>query len=81
VGVESRYFGGDVSVAGLLTGEDLLAARARVRGSFVIIPGSMLKSGEEVMLDGLGLSDVRREFGLPVHALDLQSLARMLSPS
>jgi putative radical SAM enzyme (TIGR03279 family) len=79
--IENRYFGGDVSVAGLLTGGDLLAARERVRGDFVIIPGSMLKSGEEVMLDGLTLEDVRKQFGLPVQALDFQSFARLLSAS
>jgi putative radical SAM enzyme (TIGR03279 family) len=81
VGVENRYFGGDVSVAGLLTGEDLLAARELLRGSFLIIPSSMLKSGEEVMLDGLTLTDVREQLGLPVHALDLRSLARMIFSS
>jgi NifB/MoaA-like Fe-S oxidoreductase len=81
VAVENNYFGGDVSVAGLLTGTDLLAARDRVRGSFVIIPGSMLKSGEEVMLDGLTLEEVRSRFGLPVRALDFQSFARFLSSS
>ncbi len=79
VGIENRYFGGDVSVAGLLTGEDILAARDQVRGSFVIIPGSMLKSGEEVMLDGQTLADVRRQFGLPIHALDFRSFANMLA--
>jgi len=65
-------------VAGLLTGGDLLAARDRVRGDFVIIPASMLKSGEEVMLDGMTLTQVRSEFGLPVKALDFQAFAEML---
>jgi NifB/MoaA-like Fe-S oxidoreductase len=77
--VPNTYFGGDVSVAGLLTGEDLLAARRHVRGSFVIIPGSMLKSGEEIMLDGQTLTDVRRKFELPVQAMDFQSFSRLLS--
>ncbi|HEX8142105.1 MAG TPA: DUF512 domain-containing protein [Pyrinomonadaceae bacterium] len=81
VAVENGYFGGDVSVAGLLTGEDLLAAREKVRGSFVIIPGSMLKSGEEVMLDGLTLGEVRGQLGLPVEALDFRSFARFLLSS
>jgi NifB/MoaA-like Fe-S oxidoreductase len=41
----------------------------------------MLKSGEEVMLDGMTLGDVRRQFGLPVQALDFQAFARLLSRS
>src|SRR5215813_3881225 len=36
--VVNDYFGGDVSVAGLLTGGDFLAAREQVHGDFVIIP-------------------------------------------
>jgi putative radical SAM enzyme (TIGR03279 family) len=81
LGVENRYFGGDVSVAGLLTGGDLLAARDQMRGDFVIIPASMIKSGEEVMLDGMTLSEVQRRLALPVQALDFQSFARLLLTS
>ena len=40
VGVENRYFGGDVSVAGLLTGECYTAARDSLRGKFIVIPAS-----------------------------------------
>jgi putative radical SAM enzyme (TIGR03279 family) len=76
VGVENRYFGGDVSVAGLLTAECYLAARASVRGKFVIIPASSLKSGEEVMLDGTTLDEFERQIGLPVRALDFASFAQ-----
>jgi putative radical SAM enzyme (TIGR03279 family) len=79
VGVENKYFGGDVSVAGLLTGECFLAARDRVRGQFVIIPGSSLKSGEAVMLDGMTLDEFKHKLGLPVHPLDFSSFARMIS--
>ncbi|HEX8097915.1 MAG TPA: DUF512 domain-containing protein [Pyrinomonadaceae bacterium] len=77
--VESLYFGGDVSVAGLLTGGDYLAARDRVRGSFLVIPASSLKSGEEIMLDGMTLAELREELGLPVRALDTASFAEMLT--
>jgi putative radical SAM enzyme (TIGR03279 family) len=79
LGVENLYFGGDVSVAGLLTGGDLLAARERVRGDAVIIPSSMIKSGEDVMLDGMTLDELKQQLGLPVHALDFRSLAHMLA--
>jgi len=78
-GVENNYFGGDVSVAGLLTGSDLLAARRQVKGDFVIIPKSTLKSDEEIMLDGMTLKELNQKLGLPVHAFDLQSFGRFLS--
>jgi putative radical SAM enzyme (TIGR03279 family) len=76
--LENGYFGGDVSVAGLLTGQDLLSARDRVAGNFVCIPKQMLKSDEAIMLDGMKLSEVSRELGQPVHAVNLQELATLL---
>jgi putative radical SAM enzyme (TIGR03279 family) len=79
VGVENNYFGGDVSVAGLLTGRDLVAARERLSGDFVVIPKSILKSDEEIMLDGMTLNELTAKLGLPVYALDLQSFAKFVS--
>ncbi len=77
-GVVNNYFGGDVSVAGLLTGGDLLAARSRIRGDFVAIPKSTLKSDEEIMLDGMKLEQLSLGLGLPVYAFDLKSFAEFL---
>jgi putative radical SAM enzyme (TIGR03279 family) len=75
VAVENEYFGGDVSVAGLLTGGDFIAARGQVRGEFVIIPRVALKSDDSVMLDGMRFEDLKKEFAMPVYAHDLESLA------
>src|SRR6185295_13220820 len=77
-GVANNYFGGDVSVAGLLTGGDLLAAKSRIRGDFVVIPKTTLKSDEEIMLDGVKLADLSQSFGVPVHPFDLKSFAQFL---
>jgi len=76
--LENSYFGGDVSVAGLLTGQDLLNARERVNGEFVVIPRQMLKSDEAIMLDGMTVADVSRALDQPVHAVNLQELATLL---
>jgi putative radical SAM enzyme (TIGR03279 family) len=80
-GVENNYFGGDVSVAGLLTGGDLVGARAQMIGDFVVIPRSTLKSDEDIMLDGMTLKELTAKLGLPVFALDLKSLAAFLLPA
>ena len=79
VAVENDYFGGDVSVAGLLTGGDFAAAREKVRGDFVIIPRVALKSDDEIMLDGMRLEELQRQFEAPLHALDFSGLAEMIS--
>jgi putative radical SAM enzyme (TIGR03279 family) len=76
--VRNDYFGGDVSVAGLLTGSDFLNARADIRGEFVIIPRSTLKSDEEIMLDGMTLETLREHLGVPVHPADLSGLASLI---
>ena len=79
VGVENNYFGGDVSVAGLLTGGDLLAARGRINGDFVVIPKTMLKSDEEIFLDGMSLADLRTKLDVPVQTVDLELFADLIS--
>src|ERR1043165_2773219 len=76
--VINDYFGGDVSVAGLLTGGDFLAAREHARGDFVIIPKVALKSDEPIFLDGLSFADLEREFDVPVHAFDFDQFASFL---
>jgi len=73
--VSNGYFGGDVSVAGLLTGQDLLAAKSELCGDFVIIPKQTLKTDEPIFLDGLTPEQLQREFGLPVLAFDLSAFA------
>lgn len=75
VAVENDYFGGDVSVAGLLTGGDFLAARERVRGDFVIIPKVALKSDEPIMLDGMSFAELLGQFSVPIYALDFPAFA------
>jgi len=74
-GVDNDYFGGDVSVAGLLTGGDFLAARERVVGDFAIIPRVALKSDEPVMLDGMRLEELQKQFEVPLYAFDFKQFA------
>jgi putative radical SAM enzyme (TIGR03279 family) len=76
--LENSYFGGDVSVAGLLTGQDLLKARDQVKGEFVLIPKQMLKSDDTIMLDGMNVAEVSRVLGQPVHAVTLPELKTFL---
>lgn len=75
VAVENHYFGGDVSVAGLLTGGDLLKAAKEIRGTFVIIPSSVIKSDEDVMLDGMTLNELRSRLKQPVIPMDFKMFA------
>ena len=78
VPVANDYFGGDVSVAGLLTGGDFLAARDQVQGDFVIIPNVALKSDEAIFLDGMRFEELGQQFKVPVHAFDFKQFASFL---
>jgi putative radical SAM enzyme (TIGR03279 family) len=79
VAVENRYFGSEIVVAGLMTGQCVLAARGQFEGDFVIIPRTAHKSDEPVMLDGTRLEDLERQLGLPLRALDFEGLAGLLA--
>ncbi|HYE15477.1 MAG TPA: DUF512 domain-containing protein, partial [Pyrinomonadaceae bacterium] len=77
--VENKYFGPEIVVAGLVTGECVLAARGQLEGDFVVLPRTAHKSDEPVMLDGTRLEDLEKQLGLPVRALDFEGFARMVS--
>jgi NifB/MoaA-like Fe-S oxidoreductase len=71
--VPNTYFGGDVSVAGLLTGKDLLAVRDQIVGDFVTIPKVTIKSDEPIFLDGMTFADLQEKFPVPVIPVDLDT--------
>jgi NifB/MoaA-like Fe-S oxidoreductase len=57
--VENRFFGGNIKVAGLLTGQDLINAFVYVPAeTVVLVPDVCLSEGR--FLDGLGLEDLGR---------------------
>ena len=78
VGVANEYFGGDVSVAGLLTGGDLVAAKDQVVGDFIVIPQVTLKSDEPVMLDGMRLEQLQALFDVPVIPCDFSKFSSLV---
>lgn len=65
--IVNRFFGETITVAGLVTGGDLIdQLRGRELGQRLLIPANMLRSGERVFLDDVTLDDVERELGVPV---------------
>ena len=68
VPVPNHHFGTTVNVSGLLTAKDMLAALADVAGSVdgVLVPESALRTGDNVFLDDVSLSDFRDQ--LPCRA-------------
>jgi NifB/MoaA-like Fe-S oxidoreductase len=79
LGVPNTYFGGDVSVAGLLTGQDYLAIRDQIKGDFAIIPKHTIKSDEPILLDGMLFDDLKDDFPVPIIDLDLNGFLEFLA--
>jgi putative radical SAM enzyme (TIGR03279 family) len=69
--VPNEFFGGSVSVAGLLTGQDIQRHLATLGdlGEAVLIPAVALRDGEGVFLDDLTPADLARALDTPVVAV------------
>ena len=68
--IANGFFGGEVSVAGLLTGADLLTALRGVDlGAALLLPDVMLRDGEGLLLDDLTPIDLERELGTRVRII------------
>ena len=66
-GIRNDFFGESVNVAGLLTGQDLIAQlRGKELGQRLLISVSMLRYGGDVFLDDTPLSAVSEALGVPV---------------
>ena len=77
--VPNTYFGGDVSVAGLLTGQDYLKVKDKIVGDFAIIPKHTIKSDEPILLDGMTFDKLNAAFPVPIYDLDTNGLIALLS--
>ena len=65
--IPNRFFGGKVTVSGLLTGSDLLTElKDRDLGEAVYISENMLRSEGDLFLDDLSPKDVEEVLGVPV---------------
>jgi len=79
--VENHFFNGHVTVAGLLTGQDLLDQLAiDSLGEVLLVPNVMLREDEELFLDDIRISDLaeRLDVQVEVFASDPWGLWDML---
>ena len=65
--IRNDFFGELITVAGLVTGQDILMQLKGVSlGEKLFIPLNMLRSGEDVFLDDVTTGDIERELGVSV---------------
>lgn len=71
VQVENHFFGRHITVAGLLTGQDIAKALQGLDlGEEVLISAACVRDGQDIFLDDWTLSDVEAQLGAPVRPTD-----------
>ena len=74
--IENEFFGHEVSVAGLITGRDLINGLKNEKlGSKVLITENMLRDGGDVFLDDLKIDDVEKELDTKVLPISIDGYA------
>jgi len=71
--IKNDFFGRQVTVAGLVTGSDLinqLLPHKNELGEELLIPSSMLRAGDDVFLDDITVRDVQTALGVKVRAVE-----------
>lgn len=70
VAVKNLMFGGGVTVTGLVSGKDIIAAlKGRELGDLVLVPDVMLKEGEGVFLDDVSEQDLEEALNCSVRVV------------
>lgn len=62
VDIKNEFFGDKINVTGLITGQDLVFALKKNQTSAAIIPSVMLREGTDEFLDGIKVSQIKKEF-------------------
>ena len=69
--LKSYFWGDDITVAGLITGEDIIKNLEQKKDSIenIIIPSVMLRDGEDTFLDDLKVEDVEKNLNTKLHII------------
>ncbi len=63
--VKNEFFGGKITVSGLLTGTDIIAQlKGKINGDRLLIPSNMLESENEKFLDDVTVTEIENELGI-----------------
>ncbi len=69
--MENRFFSGQVTVAGLLTGCDLVEQlTGEPLGEVLLVPDVMLRDGVELFLDDTTLDELAKRLAVSVEVVD-----------
>ena len=65
--IKNEFFGGKITVSGLLTGTDIIKQlKDKNLGEYLCLPKNLLRSGETVLLDDINISDIEKALSTTV---------------
>ncbi len=72
IAVENTFFGKAITVAGLLTGRDIIRALSdKTDGcDYLFVPHTVLREGEDILLDDTSKDDIENALGIKVKVID-----------
>ena len=74
--IENIFFGKHVTVAGLLTGQDIISQlKDKELGQVLMVPETMLKAGENVFLDNYTVDIMEEMLGIKVKVVEISGEA------
>lgn len=74
--IENEFFGKDITVAGLITAQDIMKQLKNVDlGEYLILPSTMLRSGEEVFLDDYTVEDLKKTLQIPIRIVESDGMS------
>ena len=66
--ITNYFFGEQITVSGLITGQDLLAQlKGKPLGGRLLLPENMLRSGEDVFLDDMRVGELEKALQVPIN--------------
>lgn len=69
--IRNDFFGPKITVAGLVTGQDLIAQlKGKPLGERLLLPDSMLRYHQNVFLDDVTVEEVEAALGVPLHFIE-----------
>ena len=76
--IKNNFFGEMITVAGLLTGHDIIdQLKDKELGEYLVLPDTLLRNGETVLLDDIYLEDIEKALGVPIR-IALNSAASLV---
>lgn len=74
--IRNEFFGEDITVAGLLTGQDIIKQlKGKDLGGFLLLPQSVLRNGEDVLLDDITINNLERALQIDIRIVQSDGIS------